>query len=344
MADQITKYEHVSDALGNSIAEILRPEPSVRMHDFPNFSHLTGGFRPKEFTILCGATGTGKTTLLANWSNSLISQEVPHFVASVETGRHDFVRRIISARVKRDWNTGDVIPLDEVKSGLNELEIERLKRARLYLSLYENRFTIKQLLVDLNYMVETHGVKVAFIDNLNFFMEVTSDQNAVVEMDRVIHELIMFCKRTPIHIVMVMHPKKTINGRVESEFDIKGSSTSVQEAQNCLLFNRPKEDLIDQGIADPSDREIFVAKMRRRGIAVGTRLILNTTDGVSYIEGPMICRNKATSTSLNLASASTASKGKSTRSYSESSTSGQTRSSRTPGPKPSTGLKTPSGW
>jgi len=145
---------------------------------------------------------------------------------------------------------------------------------------------------DIDYMVETHGVKVCFIDNLNFFMEVTSAQQSIVEMDRVIHELIMFCKRTPVHIVMVMHPKKTVDGRVESEFDIKGSSTSVQEAQNVILFNRPKEQLIDEGMATWGDRELTIAKMRRRGAAVGAKIILRGIDGVHYKEGAVICRNQ----------------------------------------------------
>lgn len=292
---QPTYYQIASEALTDALTDILVPAPSVKILTMPQFSKLTGGFRPNEFTILCGATGTGKTTLLANWSDSLISQEVPHFVASVETGHHDFLRRIISARVGRDWNTGDAVPLAEIKAALNEEEMNRIKRARLYLSLYDNRFSVETLMNDIQYMVDTHGVKVAFVDNLNFFMEVTAAQQAVVEMDRVIHELIMFCKRTPVHIVMVMHPKKTIDGRVESEFDVKGSSTSVQEAQNCLLFNRPKEEFIEQGIASWYDRELLIAKMRRRGSAVGTRIILRGIDGVQYKEGALVCKNRSAS-------------------------------------------------
>lgn len=339
-----TKYEHVADALSDSITEILRPEPSTKLFDFPDFTHLTGGFRPKEFTILCGATGTGKTTLLANWSNALVTQQVPHFVASVETGRHDFIRRIISARVRRDWNTGDIVPVDEVKSALTELELERLKKARLYLSLYENRFSIEQLLHDIDFMVKTHGVKVAFIDNLNFFMEVTAAQQAIVEMDRVIHELIIYCKQSPVHIVMVMHPKKTQDGRVESEFDVKGSSTSVQEAQNVLLFNRPKEELIEKGIAQQGDRELMIAKMRRRGVAVGTRLILHSIDGVTYLEGPMLCRNRTNTNTSHSASQSQGSNGNYTKTSYQDSTSGQTTHTTMRGQKRRTNWSEPSDW
>lgn len=288
---QPTQYEDVSSALQQSVADLLQPPPSVKLLDFPKLTHLTGGLRMKEFTILCGSTGTGKTTLLANLSNSLISQQIPHFVASVETGRHDFIRRVISARVGRDWNSGDPINLDEIKSGLSELEIQRLKTGQLYLSLYENRFSVEQLIHDINFLHKTHGVKVAMIDNLNFFLDVKAATESLVEMDRVIHELIIFCKQVDVHIIMVMHPKKTESGRVETEFDIKGSSTSVQEAQNVLLFNKPSSEMVKNGVATWRDREIMIAKMRRKGSAVGSKLLLLGVDGVAYREGSLVCKN-----------------------------------------------------
>jgi replicative DNA helicase len=334
---QPTQYEIASDTLQQAVTDLLKPAPAVKLLDYPKFTYLTGGFRPKEFTILCGATGTGKTTLLANLSNSLISQEVPHFVASVETGRHDFIRRIISARVSQDWNTGDAVPLEKIKSYLSESEIQRLNRAKLYLSLYENRFTVEQLIHDIEYMVNTHGVKVAMIDNLNFFMQVKSAGDAIIEMDRVIHELIMFCKRCDVHIIMVMHPKKTDGGRVESEFDIKGSSTSVQEAQNVILFNRPTNQMVADGLANYGDRELLIAKMRRRGSSVGSKLILEALDGVSYREGNLICKNQSQKpTSFDSPSASKSSSVKSQTSTSVHSTPGSTRSTMARGAKQST--------
>jgi replicative DNA helicase len=285
-----TEFESTGDALGQTFTDILQPPPSVKMNDFKKFSYLTGGFRPKEFTILCGATGSGKTTLLANWSNALITENIPHFVASVETGRHDFVRRIISARVGEDWNTGDPVAIEKVKSMFGEQEIQRLKNAPMYLSLYENRFSVEQLISDIKFMIQEKGIKVAFIDNLNFFLEVTKSADQIIEMDRVIHELIIFCKTADVHIIMVMHPRKTDGARVESEFDVKGSSGAVQEAQNVLLWNRPGDDLIEAGKAEKGDRELKIAKMRRRGLAVGSRLVFESLNGVSYREGELICQ------------------------------------------------------
>lgn len=262
---------------------LLRPIDAVPIESFPLFTQTIGGFRPREFSILCGATGTGKTTLLANLSASLMKQGIPHFVASVETGATDFVTRVISVLKNEDWNTGDPIHLDAVR----KFDVDHGKHLEgnyLQLSLYENRFSVQTLMSDIARQVLENQVRIAFVDNMNFFMEVTRAADQVVEMDRVIHDLIIFCKTVDVHVVMVMHPRKTENGRIDSEFDIKGSSTAVQEAHNVFLFNRPGDDLISKGICTKFDREMRIAKMRRKGRAVGARVVFKCTNGVSYIE------------------------------------------------------------
>jgi hypothetical protein len=217
---------------------------------------------------------SGKTSLLANWSAELLAGKVKHFVMSVETGHMDFLARVVSVMVNEDLNTGDPVPREKLlRIGVNNHE--KLFSEYIELSLYDNRVPLEHLLADLKWAVE-NGCKIAFIDNLNFFMNITNEMNAVVEMDRVTHELIMFCKRNPIHIVLIMHPKKTVQGtRVLSEFDIKGSSTAVQEANNIFLFNRPDPKDIESGESLYTDRELLIAKMRRRGKYVGRTLVYN---------------------------------------------------------------------
>jgi replicative DNA helicase len=268
-------------------SEMIAPVPATHFKLFPNLDRMTGGLRPKEFTILCGATGTGKTTLCANLSRDLLLSQVPQFVASVETGHTDYVRRMISAIAGYDWNTGDPVPMDMLRV-FNDQNLEHFKSDTAWLSLYDNRTTVEALMADIAYMVRMNGTKVVLIDNLNFFLEVTSAANAVVEMDRVIHELIIFCKQVPVHVIMVMHPKKTEHGRVESEFDIKGSSTAVQEAHNVLLWNRVHPDLVKAGVATEGDRELMIAKMRRKGKFVRRRLIFRAKNAVQYHEGDIV--------------------------------------------------------
>lgn len=266
-----------------AIDELARPYPSTILPKghWEIFNEVTGGFRPREFTILCGSTGSGKTTWLSNLSAQLLLAGEKHFVMSVETGHTDFMKRVLSVLAGEDLNTGKPVPLYELERITSE-NLGLLQSGVIEFSLYENRVSIEQLLWDLHCMYKV-GCKIAMIDNLNFFMEVTRASDQVVEMDRVIHELIIFCKQVDMHVIMVMHPKKTINGRVESEFDIKGSSTAVQESHNVFLFNRPSQEAIRGQTKTPHQRELKIAKMRRRGQFVGRQIVYNCT-GTKYVE------------------------------------------------------------
>ena len=286
--DPVTKpsevnFQGLEELIPTLTNELMFPFPSVKLNTWQDFTRMTDGFRTREFTILCGATGIGKTTLLANWSAQLHLQGEPHFIASVETGATDFLRRVVSVLDQSNWNTGEKYSYERV-TAMFKKHGDLLRTPGVWLSKYTNRAKVEDLIKDIKLAMELHKVKIAMIDNLNFFMEVTNAQNALVEMDRVIHELIIFCKEHDIHIIMVMHPRKMEGGRVESEFDIKGSSTAVQEAHNVLLFNRPHPDFIQNGMANQSDREITIAKMRRRGRYIGSKLILGTVDEVKYTE------------------------------------------------------------
>jgi twinkle protein len=266
-----------------AIQELAKPFPAVQLPEWDCFNRMTGGFRPREFSIFCGPTGSGKTTWLANLSAQLLKANTKHFVMSVETGHTDFMKRIMSALAGKDFNTGEAISTQDIA----RFQVEHgryLETNAIEFSLYEDRLPVEQLMADIAHMVFEKGCKIAIVDNLNFFMEVTSANNAVIEMDRVIHNLIIFCKKVDVHIIMVMHPKKTDGARIENEFDIKGSSTAVQEAHNVFLFNRPRPDDVMKGFRDVQDREIKIAKMRRRGVNVGKSIVYRNSSS-QYLEG-----------------------------------------------------------
>ena len=283
MNDQIDSYKKQEDVFYEAIESIVNPPKSILLPRWKVFNEMTGGLRAHEFSIICGGTGVGKTTWLANLSAQLIAQNVMHFVMSVETGRVDYMRRIISSLAGTDLNTGEKYSVDYVQNAIKNILPEASKPFTKF-SIHENRISCEKLIAELKYMHANYGVKVAVIDNLNFFLEVTKSSESIVEMDRVVHDIIMLCKEIPIHIIMVMHPKKTEHGQVLSEFDIKGSSTAVQEAQNVFLLNRPTKEQCEAmpGIIQ-TDRLLKIAKMRRRGKFVGHSIVYQS-NGVDYKE------------------------------------------------------------
>lgn len=274
-----TPPEHMKRAL-SSFAESWsdakeserRTDDSIRLPGWDSLDNCLQGIRMNEFSILCGPTGAGKTTLLANLACTFAANGTPIFVGSVETGREDFMKMmaaIIAGRNPYGWSEAEAEAATKNYAYI-------LGSKRNVLCRYESRVDHRQLLADLLYASEVHGTKIALIDNLNFLMQVGDARNQNVEMDRTVHDFVVFVKKVPMHIVMVMHPKKTENGIVRSEFDIKGSSTAVQEAANVLLFNRLDPDV---KYTLPADvrwewcREIRPVKIRKNGIANGARII-----------------------------------------------------------------------
>lgn len=271
-------YRHLSDVWSDASKHLANPPLGVQLGWWPRFNQILGGLRPHEFTLLCAPTGAGKTQLIANISAQLLMSKTPHFVAPVETGDDDFAIRVISAFEKHDYNQGDAVEQRDVMR-LTEKYARMLTEYPLYISKYDNRVEMEEMLNMLKYMHQSYGVRVALLDNLNFFLKVVSSQMERAEMDSAVHEFLMLSKKLPLHIVLIVHPRKTEAGRVESEFDIKGSSTAVQEASNVLLFNRPKPDDVRDGLREPTDRELVFRKIRRRGQNVGKPIWMKYTGG-----------------------------------------------------------------
>lgn len=259
-------YSKLNEICDEAMNELINPPEGVSLSQFPTFNETIGGLRPNEVTLICAGTGVGKTELLASLAAQLLKDKVPTFVAPVETGKNDFAKRIVSVYAGEPLNSGAAHGSEKIKALF--AKYSEILAGPLYLAHYENRVSIEEMAGLLAYQSVAYGVKVAILDNLNFFMQPTDQRNVNLEMDSAIHELVMLVKKLPMHVILVVHPKKpdgSKSDRLTSEFDIKGSSTAVQEAANVLLVNRATEEDIDSGRKTRYDRELVFKKIRRRG-------------------------------------------------------------------------------
>lgn len=267
-------FSSISNCYSKSFEQLLTPKPGIKLPAWGKFTSALNGLREHEFSILCGPTGSGKTMLLVNLAAMIAEAGHVVHVAPVETGVDDFIHRLVGIHAGKEISAADGVSKDWLDDFLLKHKKQFFEN-KIIFSTYETRVNHWQLMCDIYNSYLTYGSTVFLLDNLNFMMEVTSARDSVSEMDRVIHDLVIFCKLLPIHIIMVMHPKKTEGGRIESEFDIKGSSTAVQEASNVMLWNRIADDMQVPAIHYKNKnfmRELKFCKIRKNGKFVGQRM------------------------------------------------------------------------
>lgn len=253
----------------DSQIKLVQPPCGIPLPWWPKLTSAFMGIRPHEFTLLCAPTGAGKTTFLSQLSAQLFDAKIAQFVAPVETGDTDYMIRVLSTLEQR-WLKGMTPIRPEFLEAITRKYNDSLDADTLHISTHDARVEVEEMVNTLSHMHIDYGIKIAMLDNLNFFLKPTSQQHALMEMDNAIHSFVMLAlRKLPIHIILIVHPKKTDHGRVISEFDIKGSSTAVQEATNVILFNRPDPKEVESGRRKITDRELIFRKNRENGEVVG---------------------------------------------------------------------------
>lgn len=255
----------------NSAAERASTrKPGVRIPNHKHLSNACDGIRERGFTIICGPSGKGKTTFLANLWHGFHSLGYPIFAAPVENGREDFVDMIVSIVSGKSRNAMTNGDWQDVKKGHSPYFANRSHT----FSTAESRLSHLDMLTDIYYAYLTRGTKIALCDNWQFMQDFSDERNAMAKSDKALHEMVVFFKHLPIHGFMVMHPNKEGMGRVENGAMIKGSSSSVQEAHNIWLFN-PLGEKEDAPFMKEHElcRELKIEKSRYNGRATGSRVI-----------------------------------------------------------------------
>jgi replicative DNA helicase len=272
-------YSNTLDLLDKAKIELVNPPIGVPLYTWQNFSDALGGLRPGEFSLLCAPSGVGKTHFIAAMSIQLCLAKRPHFVAPVETGDTDFIARQWSVLSKTNLNSGDP---------QNELFLNRvLKETKPVFELttqniasYRDKVPLKEMTDMIRYQRERYNIEVALLDNLDFFMHVSDERQKNQEMDKAIHVLRILAEEIGVHIFLIVHPKKAgKGGRVESEEDIRGSSSAYQWASNVFLYNPPKEEELKDNARTPFHRELMIRKCRKRGWLRGVSFWFVYEDG-----------------------------------------------------------------
>lgn len=268
------------DAFGEAERRRAKGTPTYTIPGFEKLSEAVGGFPHNGFTIITGGSGLGKSTLAGNLWVGLNALQKNIYTVPIEIGPHEFTDMLISIIASKSRR--NLTPEDYREARTKWFPHFFNNRGHV-MAKHESRLGHLDFLAEVYYHHKTRGISVAFGDNWNFMLEPARGADANAENDRALHDCITFSKLVPVHIYMIMHPRKDNakdkTERVASMFDIKGSSTSPQEATNVLLFN-PLEDPKDAPPMVHPDRcrEITIAKARFNGRSRGAKVIYSLND------------------------------------------------------------------
>lgn len=269
--DMELAYTDLPDAFESARDRAGKQKQGIMLPNHRRLSEACGGIRERGFTIICGPSGKGKTTFLANLWHSFHSLGLPTFAAPIENGRDDFLDMIVSLATERGRSTMNAADWEDTKRRYAGTYFA--DRNHVF-SNAESRLSHLDMLTDILHAYCTRGTRIALCDNWQFMQDFSDERNAMAKSDKALHEMVVFFKHLPIHGFMVMHPNKEGMGRVENGSQIKGSSTSVQEAHNIWLFNPLPEDE-DAPFMRVHElcREVKIDKARYNGRATSSRII-----------------------------------------------------------------------
>ena len=214
-------------------------------------------FRPGEVTLYFGYSSHGKSAVTNQVSLGLVEQGEKVGIASLEVPVHKTIAKLARAGTTKRCPTED-----QVK------DFMRWCNKRLWLFNHHGMIDPRVMCAVIRYTIEKFGVQHFIVDNL--MKCIRGQDNYNTEKDFV-DELIAIAKFYDVHIHLVAHARKGDESKRPNRYEIRGSSTIGDQADNCIAVwrNKPLEQKIREGghrDRGEYDTIIGIDKQRENGI------------------------------------------------------------------------------
>lgn len=209
---------------------------------FKSLDMYLGGLRTGEVTVICGDTGSGKTTFCMNLMKNIAGSKKGIWINSYELFPKVVNRKFASVVLKKNYK-------------YQKFPQEDLKKYKQFL--FENNchineinapITFETLKKDLEIATLCHDVKYVLLDHFDYVYSTGKKKTALENIDDAMRQLHIFAMQFDIGIFLVVHPKQVPSGTELTMNDLKGSSAIKQYADNILIITR--KDRIDQNEKD----------------------------------------------------------------------------------------------
>lgn len=238
----LISFRHMEDAIKREI-ERYSKEKRFLLCTLSRFSRILNGLRPGELTIFTGPTGCGKTTVLSQMSLDYASQGVRVLWGSFEI-RNTRLAQIMLQQVLTkplvDPESGHLIP-EHYQDASERLKLLPVSFMNLFGSTGLDTVldTIEASLAPGHF--QPHLV---ILDNLQFMLsgQSTNSLDKWELMDRAIASLRDLCNAYPIHLMLVVHPRKEMDDTPLGLASVSGTAKATQEADNVIILQKLGEN------------------------------------------------------------------------------------------------------
>ena len=208
---------------------------------------MMSGMKYNEVTVWSGTPGSGKSTLVNNFTANLLEQDEKVFVYSGEFSCTKYKRWLLNIICKKEklivkTNKFNNEELAFCPKG-EELKINNMLKDRLYI--YDSNSTAQETeLLDVMLEVRNrYNVRVFVLDNLMTVNLNGAEENKWDNQKYFIQKLHEFAVQNNVAVHLVAHPKKLEKHKLDdySMYDISGSSDIPNLVDNIVFLKRLDE-------------------------------------------------------------------------------------------------------
>lgn len=225
--------EHVNNLYSDKpIPGYLSPWRGLDSID--SFGRKQFRFRSGEITLLVGINGHGKSLVVGDCVVGITAQGGRTMIASMEMPGADTTERLAS----------EIIGCD-VANGRHLMEAANYwMDGKISIYTKRGRAKLTEILDRAKFYADNFGLDTLVIDSMMMF---GISQEDLRGQDNFVEELKNFTTTNPVHVFIIVHPKKSENENYRvGKMDIKGSGGITDLSDNVLAIqrNRKKEDKI----------------------------------------------------------------------------------------------------
>lgn len=243
---------------------------------YPSLDECLNGIAGGTFSIFCGYTGHGKTTVLEAFANKTVGD---NFKVLTIDGEHRQAQKVnnVYLKVLSNYQTPEYIKKIKVHKKYKNFPTEKGQRlckawakGKNYLYSYgdiapEKRLNNEQMFRLVEKAVKYDGIHMIILDNIMSLNNEMIEGNQFEKQEMFVKRCHSLCKKHNVAVVMCAHMKKPSKDIPTNEYSIFGSSTIPNYADNIIFIKKASDNDKQNYASNYVNGIIQVMKNREEG-------------------------------------------------------------------------------